>query len=85
MSRTERSAMLGPAVAARVERWVRPLKCSRPRCNGKMSQGVAMQQTYSGSPDFHGGEVVTMSPGGPGRLIGCWKCAACGWSVADGA
>ena len=46
-----------------------------------MAHGVAIQQTYVGVPDFPGREVVTMSTGGPGRLTGCWKCMACGWSV----
>ena len=81
MNNIDRSATLAPAVGAQVEQGVRPLKCSRPRCDGDMVQGFAMQQTYSGVPDFPGGAVVTMSPGGPGRLIGCWKCAVCGWSV----
>jgi hypothetical protein len=57
-------------------------KC--PKCNGKMSYGKALQQTYTGSPDFAGGEVVTMSPGGPGKLVVCWKCQDCGWSVTTG-
>ena len=73
---TSTTAAEGP-----VQRWVGPLRCSRSRCEGEMVQGLAMHQTYSGVPDFPGGAVVTMSHGGPGRLIGCWKCAACGWSV----
>lgn len=28
-----------------------------------------------------GGEVVTLSPGGPGQMIDCIKCSACGHSV----
>jgi hypothetical protein len=48
-----------------------------------MAPGVAMMQTYSGGAlDFPGGEVVTMSHGGPGRLVSCWKCVVCGWSVS---
>lgn len=53
--------------------------CSR--CGGQMKPGIALEQTYTGSPDFPGGEVVTMSPGGPGRLVRCMKCERCGWSV----
>lgn len=51
------------------------------RCGGLMKPGIALEQTYTGSPDFPGGEVVTMSPGGPGRLVECMKCRECGWSV----
>ena len=54
--------------------------CVCPRCAGPMRPGIAMGQTYSGNPDFPGGEVVTVSPGGPGRIIACMKCAACGHS-----
>lgn len=52
-----------------------------PRCGGVMAPGIAIAQTYTGSPDFPGREVVTLSPGGPGRVIDCMKCSACGWSV----
>ena len=55
------------------------MKCKR--CNGEMKPGKAIEQTYTGIPDFIGGDVVTMSPGGPGRLIDCMKCVECGWSV----
>jgi hypothetical protein len=46
-----------------------------------MLPGVAMAQTYGGIPDFHGHEVVTMSPSGPGVLVDCLKCNVCGHSV----
>ena len=50
------------------------------RCGDRLRAGIAMQQTYTcGSPDM--GECVTFSPGGPGRLIECRKCPACGWSI----
>ena len=55
-----------------------------PRCNTPMAPGIAMGQTATGKPDFAGGEVVTMSPGGPGVVIPCLKCPACGHSVSDG-
>lgn len=51
------------------------------KCGGVMGPGKAIGQTYRGTPDFPGGEVVTMSPGGPGKLMDCWKCESCGWST----
>ena len=48
---------------------------------GDMKSGMAMCQTLTGIADFIGGEVCTVSPGGPGKVIGCWKCEQCGWSV----
>lgn len=52
------------------------------RCGEELKPSIAIEQTFSGSPDFAGVAIVTMSPGGPGRLIGCMKCSACGWSVS---
>jgi hypothetical protein len=52
-----------------------------PKCSGPMEAGKAIEQTFTGSPDFTGGPVVTMSPGGTGRMIDCMKCKGCGWSV----
>ena len=54
-------------------------KC--PRCGGEIRPGKALSQTWTGKPDFPGHEIVTMSPGGPGRLIECLKCCDCGHSV----
>lgn len=51
------------------------------KCGGEMKQGQAIAQTVTGSPDFAGGEYITMSPGGTGKLIECMKCEKCGWSV----
>jgi hypothetical protein len=51
------------------------------KCGADMQPGVAMGQTMTGIPDFIGGEVCTVSPGGPGKLIECSKCQECGWSV----
>lgn len=53
------------------------------KCGGIMRDGIAMGQTWSaGTPDFPGdNSCVTVSPGGPGRLIDCMKCEACGWSM----
>ena len=59
-------------------------KCKK--CSGEMKEGVAIQNTLTGLPDFHGDKhAVTLSPGGPGRLIDCMKCSACGWSVTTDA
>lgn len=52
-------------------------------CGGEMGPGIAMGQTYTGSPDDLGGDVVTMSAGGPGEVIKVRKCRDCGWSVGD--
>ena len=57
------------------------MKCRR--CGGAMAPGVALAQTHGGVPDFPGGDVVTVSPSGPGRLIDCLKCEKCGHSVAN--
>lgn len=44
-----------------------------------MKEGIAIQQTYTkGSPDFIGGDIVTMSPGGTGKLIPCYTIPAFG-------
>ena len=51
------------------------------RCGGEMKPGVALAQTLTGgSPDL-GGDVMTFSPGGPGKLVDCLKCAECGHSM----
>lgn len=52
------------------------------KCGGQMKPGKAIQQTYTGMPDFLNGAVVTLSAGGPGRLVDCDKCEKCGYSVA---
>lgn len=53
-------------------------------CKLPMTQGKAIQQTWTGKPDFIGGIVVTLSPGGPGKLIDCLKCPQYGYSVTRG-
>ena len=40
--------------------------------------------TLVGEPDFTGGEAVTLSEGGPGRLVAVMKCTECGWSYQSG-
>lgn len=51
------------------------------KCGGEMGPGEAMQNTLRGVPDFADGQAVTMSYGGPGKLVDCLKCKECGWSV----
>lgn len=51
------------------------------KCGGVMRRGVALEQTFTGTPDFAGGEVVAMSLGGSGRLVACLKCSLCGFST----
>lgn len=59
-------------------------------CHTPMQPGIAIQQTYTaGEPDFPSGQgdpnaIVTLSPGGSGKLIECLKCPQCGWSVTKG-
>lgn len=55
-----------------------------PKCGGTMRPGKAMGQTFTGLPDFDGDtSPVTLSPGGPGVLIDCVKCDACGHSERE--
>jgi len=54
------------------------------RCKTPLAPGIAIQQGYTGQADFTGGEVVTMSAGGPGRVIDCMKCPTCGHSITGG-
>lgn len=53
-----------------------------PKCKTKLQPGKAIEQTSAGIPDFIGlpDTVCTMSPGGPGKLVGCLKCLDCGLS-----
>lgn len=58
------------------------------KCVGEMRPGVAIAPTVvMGCPDFPGNTAEsggqTLSYGGPGRLVDCMKCAACGWSVTS--
>lgn len=56
-------------------------------CNTPMQPGIAMAQTYTASEHAFPSDrndpnaIVTMSPGGPGKLIDCLKCPQCGWSM----
>lgn len=51
-----------------------------PCCGGDLAPRLALQSTSVGEPDL-GGDIATVSFGGPGRLIDCLKCLKCGWSV----
>lgn len=56
-----------------------------PKCKVDLVSGIAIEQTYTaGTPDFPGEtRGMTISPGGPGKLIGCLKCPECGWSMTE--
>lgn len=57
-----------------------PMPCRK--CGGAMKPSQALGQTCTGLPDFIGDPTpVTISPGGPGKMINCIKCENCGWSV----
>lgn len=73
--------MTDPGIAASADH-VRGASYVCPRDNAELRPGIALQQTYTGYPEFPGAEVVTLSPGGPGELIPCLKCATCGMSFA---
>lgn len=64
-----------PHVAVAVMAWKLSAAPCR-KCGGEMRAGQAMQSTITGD--------VTVSVGGPGVLIPCLKCKACGWSVTTG-
>ena len=52
------------------------------KCGGEMKRGIATGQAWSGVADFPGDRyAMTISPSGPGYLMPCLKCSACGWSV----
>lgn len=55
-----------------------------PKHNVPLQPGKAIKQTWRcGISDSARipGSIVTMSVGGPGRLIDCLKCKICGYSV----
>ena len=59
------------------------MKCKK--CGGQMKPSKAIAPTYTGIPDFPGDKhCVTISPGGPGKLVDCLKCEKCGHSVSIG-
>lgn len=54
------------------------------RCEIPMKPGVAMMSTSYNTQDFPGSEIYTVVPGGPGEVVDCWKCPACGHSITRG-
>jgi hypothetical protein len=55
------------------------------KCMVEMRPGKAIENTLTGAPEFiDGPPIVTMSSGGPGKLIDCLKCLECGWSIYTG-
>lgn len=50
-------------------------------CRRLLVPGIALLGTATGEPDFPGDTAITMSPGGPGRLVDCLKCPGCGYSM----
>lgn len=60
---------------------MKPPNC--PHDGATLVPGIALVQTWRvGVPDLGGDLIRTMSPGGPGRIIPCLKCPACGYSVS---
>lgn len=55
------------------------------KCGGTMKPGKATgQMLVGGMPDFPGDKhAVTLTHGGPGKMIDCMKCVECGWSVTS--
>ena len=53
------------------------------KCDGEMIESTALEQGYSGLPDFPGDTShVTMSQdNSQTKLVACRKCRECGWSV----
>lgn len=56
-------------------------KCRK--CGGEMKPSTAIEQTFTGEPEFEGSKVITVSPGGSGKQIPCLKCEDCGHSVTS--
>ena len=57
------------------------------KCGGSLKPSKAIARTFVyGAPDDLGAtNGQTMSVGGPGALIDCYKCEDCGWSVTGAA
>lgn len=47
--------------------------------HSRMVRGKVLQPTASVNPGLH--EVVTITINGPAKLVDCWKCPHCGYSV----
>ena len=62
----------------------RPGSSQKPQIHTMDAEWSLLMATKTITIEFRGGEIVTMSPGGPGKLISCLKCPQCGWSVTNG-
>lgn len=52
------------------------------KCGGAMHCGMAMETLLVGTGDLDWkAPPVTVSPGGPGRMVPCLKCVGCGYSI----
>lgn len=52
------------------------------KCLTPLKQGIAIENTYTGLPDFITDTYVcTLCVGGSGKLISCLKCPNCGYSI----
>ena len=52
------------------------------KCNATMIEGMALQNTIAGLPDFPGDtHACTLSLTGPPEMVPCWKCPKCGKSL----
>lgn len=55
-----------------------------PKCGGKMTRGVALQNVATGIGDFSShDDCVTMSYGEEAKIIPVIKCTRCGFSVRE--
>lgn len=52
------------------------------KCGAQMSPGIALENIPTGSPDFIGGDVVTVSSSGRATIVDCLKCERCGHSLS---
>jgi len=52
-----------------------------PKCSGKMRKDLGLKNTLSGTPEWPGSTVVTMSPSGKATFALVAKCSRCGHSI----
>jgi len=55
-------------------------KC--PKCSGKMRKGIALKNILTGTPEWSGSTIVTMSASGKAKIIPAIKCSRCGHSLS---
>lgn len=73
--------ILPQAVLNTLIRWRGLTESHCKQCGTEMVPRAAIQQTWRGVGDFGTIDIVTLSPGGPGKLVACYKCLECGWSM----